>query len=138
MTKDELAYFEDVAGRYAGGQYPLHFDFEGATPAGCHQNAELFTERFPDHEIVCGWLVTGIAGAEGFYRIVAHSLNRRPDGSLVDVTPLSSADRETYRFVQHVGDEAQFAMLRTKFPELYFPPLDPLAMSGAFPPDAPF
>jgi hypothetical protein len=130
MTDDELAYFSDVAGRYADGLHTSAVTFDRAQAAQCHENAALFSERYPDHEVTRGWLISEIGGAPGFFRIVAHSLNRAPAGTLVDATPLSEVDRKAYKFVMHKGSDDRFTILRTKYPELYFPPIDPLAASG--------
>ena len=121
VTQEERAYFEGVASCYVDGAYPQSLNFDGAEVTKCHENAEAFFGRFPDHPVVRGWLVTEIGGAPGFFRLVAHSLNRKPDGTLIDTTPLPEADRKAYRFVRHVGTEQQFASIRTKFPEVYFP-----------------
>lgn len=42
---------------------------------------------------------------------------------------LREADRKAYRFVAHVGTDEQFAIVRVKFPEVYFPFIDFLAIS---------
>jgi hypothetical protein len=129
VTQQEIAYFEDVTLRYAAGHHPSFLNFEAAERAKCHENAEAFFKRFPDHPIVRGWLVAEISGAPGFFRLVAHSVNRRPDGAFVDVTPLQESDRKAYRFVAHIGSKEQFAAIRVKFPEMMFPLLDSLALS---------
>jgi hypothetical protein len=130
MTEDELAYFTDVASKYADGHHTSSVTFDRAQVAKCHENADLFFEQFPNCEVVRGWLLSEIGGAPGVFRIVAHSLNRTPDGNLVDATPLSEADRKAYRFITHNGTDDQFTLLRNKYPELYFPPIDPFAVSG--------
>jgi hypothetical protein len=103
--------------------------FEAAQEAKCHENAAAFLAQFPDHPVVHGWLVTEIGDAPEFFRLVAHSVNRSPDGKLVDVTPLHEADRKAYRFVVHGGSDEQFDAIRLKFPEVLFPFLDCLALS---------
>jgi hypothetical protein len=77
----------------------------------------------------CEVLVMELSGAPGYFRLVAHSVNRAPNGTFVDVTPLSKAERKTYRFVEHHGPEDQFNELKVKFAELYFPIMDALASS---------
>jgi hypothetical protein len=129
VTPQEVAYFEDVTRHYGRGVIPAVLTSPEAHEARCHENAEAFFVSHPDHPPVRGWLVTELGNAPGYFRLVAHSVNRAPDGTLVDVTPLSEMDRKAYRFVAHEGTEERFNQLKTKFPEFYFPLIDALAMS---------
>jgi hypothetical protein len=129
VSEGEIAYFQDITARYPHGAVPSPLKFEAARAAECHENAEAFFKYFPDHPIQRGWLVAEIGGAPGFFRLVAHSVNSSPDGTLVDTTSLADADRRAYRFVFHIGDEERFSMLRQKYPEIYFPFMDTLSVS---------
>jgi hypothetical protein len=123
ITQEEWAYFEAIASSYVNGVSPQAFSFTGAEAAKCHENAEALARQRADCPVVRGWLVAEIGNAPGFFRLVAHSVNRKPDGTLIDATPLPQADRMAYRFIAHIGTEDEFVSIRTKFPELYFPPL---------------
>jgi hypothetical protein len=117
---EEDAYVAEVMRRFEASSPVPGYPFAKALPAECHANAEGFTRFESQSEIVRGWLVVGIGGAEGHYRIVAHSVNRRA-GALIDVAPLSDADHAAYHFVKHWRPEEEFQRLRQKFLELYFP-----------------
>ena len=124
ITPADASYFQDVVHSYSEGIRPSFLKFNAAKPAKCHENAELFFDRHPDHPIVRGWLVAEIGGAAGFFRLVAHSINRSPNGGFVDVTPLEEADRKAYCFIPHRGSEEEFASMRDRFVETYFPFID--------------
>jgi hypothetical protein len=130
VTLEEGAYFEDVTRRYACGANLAALSFAEAHETKCHQNADAFFVSHPDHPAVRGWLITELGGALGYFRLAAHSVNRSPNGTFVDVTPLSEADRKAYRFVEHEGPKETFNRLKAKFPEIYFPIIDTLAMSA--------
>jgi hypothetical protein len=126
ITPQDSAYFDAVTRRYEQGVYVPALHFPDAQEAKCHDNADEFARRQPHNSAVRGWLVMELGGAPGYYRIVAHSVNRRADGSLIDVTPLAEADRRACRFLDHLGSEDEFNALKAKFPELYYPLLNPL------------
>jgi hypothetical protein len=117
---NEIAYFDEVVSRYDSAASVSPYSVPGARAAHCHENAELLAHSEPDCYVVRGWLIAAIWGAEGHYRIVAHSVNRRGN-ALLDVTPLDEQNRSAHRFVEHRGSEAEFAVLRVKFPELFYP-----------------
>ncbi len=112
FTQADVAYLEDVIRRYAEAVQPVFLEFDAAQPAKCHENAEIFFTRHSDHLVVRGWLVVEIGGAAGFFRLVAHSINRSPTSAFVDVTPLEEADRKAYCFIPHLGSD--------RFVETYF------------------
>jgi hypothetical protein len=131
VSVEESAYFANVTCRYDRGVTPSILNYSEAHEAKCHENANAFFARHADYPPVRGWLVTELANAPGCFRLVAHSVNRTPNGILVDVTPLRETDRKAYRFVEHEGSEACFNQLRTKFPEMYFPIIDALSISAS-------
>jgi hypothetical protein len=129
VTPQDVAYFEALVGRYARGANTMALNFPATQEGKCHENADAFFRCHPDHPAVRGWLVTELGNAPGYFRLVAHSVNRAPDGTLVDVTPLSDTDRKAYRFVEHDGSDGRFNELKATFAELYFPIIDALAIS---------
>lgn len=52
----------------------------------CHENTEEWCVAHPDHRIVRGWLYFSLPGMT-YCRFVSHSVVRRPDGTLIDITP---------------------------------------------------
>jgi len=52
----------------------------------CHENVMEWCDLHPDHEIVRGWLYFSLPGL-AYCRFVSHSVVRRPDGTLIDITP---------------------------------------------------
>ncbi len=62
----------------------------------------------------------------GIYRIICHSVVRRPNGELIDVTPMDERDRGSYVFLAHVDSDVAFESLKSRFAELYFPPITDL------------
>jgi hypothetical protein len=67
------------------------------TEYDCHTNVEEWCRRNPGHMPVRGWLVFDFTPI-GFFRFSAHSVVRRPDGRLFDITP-SRVDQR-YPFLQ--------------------------------------
>ncbi len=123
LMETEFEYFSGLVSRYSDAVLVPGYEYADARAANCHDNAEVFVKAHPDHSVVRGWLLAGIAFTSGMYRIVAHSVVRRPGAlGLIDVTPLSASDRQCYRFLEHRGTEQEFLALKAKFPELYFPP----------------
>ncbi len=129
VTQHEVGYFRSVVSRYACGTKSAFFEFAEAREGKCHDNAEAFFSQHTNHPPVRGWLVTELGNVPGCFRIVAHSVNRTPQGNLVDVTPLLEADRNAYRFVEHEGADEYFDQMKEKFPEVYFPFVDWSSMS---------
>ena len=128
LTVADATYFESLTRRYAHGAAPRPIDFQRAREAKCHENADAFLHVHPDCPPVRGWLVTELGNAPGYFRLVAHSVNRTPDGQLVDTTPLREQERRAYRFIAHDGAEDEFNRLKTLRPELIFPVIDALAL----------
>jgi hypothetical protein len=131
VTQEELSYFGDVTRRYDRATKPVALRFAGAREGQCHDNAKGFSLSHPDHPSVQGWLVAELGNAPGYFRLVAHSVNRAPDRTFVDVTPMSDTDRMAYRFIEHNGPGKWFEQLTSKFPEFYFPIIDALALSAS-------
>lgn len=120
VLPEEEAYFAAVIARHETSTPVPGHPFPDGRPAECHRNAEEFAHAEPGCEVVRGWLLMPIGGAEGYYRLVCHSVVRRA-GMLVDVTPLSEAERAMHRFVEHEGSEEEFQLLRAKYADLVFP-----------------
>ncbi|MGP8484566.1 hypothetical protein ACT2FY_00930 [Paraburkholderia fungorum] len=86
------------------------------TVNACHDNCEAWCERHPDHQLVRGWLYFSLPGM-AYCRFVSHSVVRRPDGTLVDITPTGHLlQADPYPFLDAGVDEDAYAALAT---ELY-------------------
>jgi len=120
LTPKDVAYFEGLTGRYARGAKPMALNFPAARDRKCHKNTDAFFRCHPDHPAVRGWLVAELGNAPGYFCLVAHSANRAPDGTLIDVTPLSDTDRKAYRFVEHDGSDERFNELKPHLPSCIF------------------
>lgn len=131
LTTADVIYFENLTGRYAHGATPTAMGFPPAREAKCHENADAFFQARPDSQPIRGWLVTELGNARGYFRLVAHSVNRTPDGEFVDTTPLRAEERRAYRFVAHDGAEDEYYRLKTLWPDLIFPVIDSLALSDS-------
>jgi hypothetical protein len=76
--------------------------------AGCHPNVDRFVDENPGHTAVRGWVTLGTDGGTQIL-LTHHSVVRRSDGRLFDLTPLEDESiRPTMRFVPHVGSEDFF------------------------------
>lgn len=84
---------------------------EGWTPQAneCHANVTEWCTRYPEYEIVRGWLYFDFGGVLGRVQFLAHSAVRAPDGLLYDITP-SQASQE-YPFLTANLSEDDFAAL---------------------------
>lgn len=52
----------------------------------CHENSVEWCAAHADHQVVRGWLYFSLPGM-AYCRFVSHSVVRRPDGTLIDITP---------------------------------------------------
>lgn len=75
-------------------------------PGRCHANARRWVDVYPDFQIVHGWLYAERETFPNRERFHAHSVVRRPDGELIDIT-LRACD-PTYQFLPHPGGEEAF------------------------------
>jgi hypothetical protein len=135
VNGDEIIYFDQLIERVEQAIRVPYFAFPHSEVGKCHDNADYFVKENPDHTSVRGWLLTPLHGASGFYRIVAHSVVRRPSGELIDVTPMNEQDRHAYVFLEHQGAQDLFWNMKSRFVEIYYPPLEislgsPFALPG--------
>lgn len=133
LTAADENYFLDIRGHYASGARLVPVIFASAKEATCHENADLFFHCHPDYPPVRGWLVAELGNAPGYFRLVAHSANRAPGGTFIDVTPLREEDRRAYRFISHQGAEDGYSRLAALWPDLIFPVVDVLALFNSVP-----
>lgn len=123
MTEEEARYFDRLIARFAQAVAVRPLVFVSAQPAQCHDNAPRFAVAHPGYRVVPGWL---IARLEGFpqYLLNAHSIVRREaDGALFDVTPIPERERAQHRFLEHDGTDTAFEFLKSRFPQVFHPPL---------------
>ena len=128
MTRSaEAIFFDRLVSRHKDGIHVPHFDFESAEVGKCHDNVDRFVACYPDHACVRGWLLTEIGNADGsssgFYRILCHSIVRRPNDDLIDVTPMDEQDRSAYLFLEQTGLDMKFEDMKVRFAEVYYPPI---------------
>lgn len=82
----------------------------------CHDNCEAWCEQRPDHELVRGWLYFSLPGL-AYCRFVSHSVVRRPDGTVIDITPTGLLlQAAPYPFLNAGVSEDEYAALAA---ELY-------------------
>ncbi|AZO44956.1 hypothetical protein EJ076_29565 [Mesorhizobium sp. M7D.F.Ca.US.005.01.1.1] len=106
MTDRTTAYFDDLVGRFAHATAIVRKPVAGARPNDCHANCERFVEANNGFQIVRGWL---FVSANYFF---PHSVVReRSSGRSVDVTP-DISNSGPIRFVEHIGSEEDFQILR--------------------------
>lgn len=75
----------------------------------CHHNVVKWKELYPVCEIICGWLVFDLRATLGRTDLVAHSVIKSEDGTLMDITPVQSP--AIYPFVRHIGDFEHYVTL---------------------------
>lgn len=101
-TKD---YFYDLVKRAMAATPVRREPHVSAQPNACHTNCEAFVRQFSGHEVVRGWLVS-----QGCW-LMPHSVVRDTTSSgLIDITPDPS--NSSIPFVEHLGSEEDFAILR--------------------------
>jgi hypothetical protein len=82
----------------------------------CHENCVEWCERNPDHRLVRGWLYVPLQGL-AYCRFVSYSVVRRPDDTLMDITPRGSLrESKPYPFVASGVSDDDYAALAA---ELY-------------------
>ena len=101
-----LAYLDDVISRVASAPRILREPDPSAVASECHANCEAYIAAHPGFQIVHGWL----AITTNF--ICPHSIVREAaTNRLIDITPDPSGTGPL-PFVEHVGSEREFAILR--------------------------
>ncbi|WP_420210618.1 hypothetical protein ACN8ZM_04255 [Burkholderia aenigmatica] len=74
----------------------------------CHENVEEWCILHPDHQIVRGWLFFSLPGL-AYCQFVSHSVVRRPDGTLIDITPTGPlANADPYPFLPAGVSEEEY------------------------------
>ncbi len=97
---------------------------DGSKPevAHCHDNADKYVSDNPDCDSVRGWLLQE-HDQFWMWKIVAHSIVRRPDGTIFDITPLGiESERRSFKFLPHSGNEDSFHTIRRRNPEAWCSP----------------
>lgn len=105
MNERTRIYFDDLAERAVSAKPVPREVAPDARPNACHPNCETFALRFPEFEVVRGWL------ALDAYWFMPHSVVREiASGRLIDITP--EPNNSAIPFVEHRGSEMEFAELR--------------------------
>ncbi|HEX8483671.1 MAG TPA: hypothetical protein VF650_17360 [Allosphingosinicella sp.] len=123
------AYLDDLVRRAAGAvdvqRVSVRFA-DGSKPrrSRCHANVERWVAENPGSEAVRGWLISAQLGPA--ILLDAHSVVRRRDGELMDIT-LTFEDQRA-PFIEHSGAESEFQEVRERFNQIAWPPA-PLTIS---------
>lgn len=84
MTPQQVQhYFDSLVARVKHAVRVPCERFRGSAPNRCYDNVGAFVAAHAGHRAVRGWLVTPNVGIHMFH---AHSVVRRPDDCLIDVT----------------------------------------------------
>jgi hypothetical protein len=75
----------------------------------CHENATVHCELDPSCEPVRGWLFFDFGHQLPYVQFTAHSVVRRGDGVLMDITPAQTF--QMYPFIQAEEGEDEYAAL---------------------------
>jgi hypothetical protein len=92
-------------------------DWQGE-PGKCHENVERWIALHPADRPVRGYLVTPLSDFCAIFAL--HSLVRRQDGSLVDVTPLEYQ----CRFIRYEMSDRQFGECKRHLGQIVYLPMD--------------
>ena len=77
----------------------------------CHENCEAWCERHPEYELVRGWIYVPLSTL-AYCRFLAHTVVRRPDGQLIDITPRGILLEPTpYQFLPTIVSRAEYETL---------------------------
>lgn len=98
-------YFDDLVQRAISARPVRREPHASAQPNACHANCEAFVRQCAGYGVVRGWLVS-----QGCW-LMPHSVVRETtSGKLIDVTP--DPTNSSIPFVEHLGSEEDFAILR--------------------------
>lgn len=116
MTADEIETLAKRLGAIRHMAEVLNYaaaGFEGVwnpEPKKCHENASTWADGNEGWKAIRGWLVIDFTDSflipKPVVHFIAHSIVRRPDGSLWDITP--SEATQQYPFVAHPGTDEEF------------------------------
>ena len=99
--------------------------------AKCHANVDRWVADNPGCQAVRGWISYISFGPAG-EQLTAHSVVQKPDGNLIDITPVEPGQPRGGVFVEHQGDPAEFFdMIQSAGHEMRCPSLDPEADAAA-------
>lgn len=99
--------------------------------AKCHANVNRWVAYNLGCQAVRGWISCISFGPAG-EQLTAHSVVRKPDGDLIDITPVEPGQARGGVFVEHQGDPAEFFdMIQSAGHEMRCPSLDPEADAAA-------
>ena len=73
----------------------------------CHDNTEIWAAQSPGDQRVRGFLFFDYLYRLSTVQFAAHSVIRRPNGALIDITPAKTSQR--YPFIEHIGSLDLFA-----------------------------
>jgi hypothetical protein len=108
MNPHEPAYFDRLIARYDQAVFVPRGEFADGEVGQCHENADRYAALHPGHAAVRGWLIIQLGGAPQFL-IHAHSVVRREDDALLDVTPTEGTDGAWHLFLEHEGSRGIFS-----------------------------
>jgi hypothetical protein len=132
MNDRTTAYFDGLVIRAVAARAIPRTPAPGMKPNDCHANCEAYVRSNPEMEVVRGWLAMS-----GTFFIPHSMVRHRASGRLVDITP-DAADSGTIPFVEHIGTDDDFRILRKgRDGGWLHPPLTGLPSDYAPPPDVP-
>jgi hypothetical protein len=103
-------YFQSILSRAGEGVVPLFIEVtcggKPPVPAQCHNNVDTFVAENSGFTAVRGWLIDTSVST-----LIAHSVLANDDGALFEITC-----RHSFKFVRHLGEEAEFETIRKKHP----------------------
>jgi len=105
--------------------------------AHCHENVDAWVRAHPECVAVRGWAINASYG-ENNVELAAHSVVRGPDGKLFDITPFANeSQRDSARFVAHVGDDLAFFEIKARGHSFSCPPdsMDNVSVAEWYPSD---
>lgn len=88
----------------------------------CHENATIHCERDPSCVPIRGWLFFDFGYQLPYVQFTAHSVVRRGDGVLMDITPAQTF--QLYPFIQAEEADEKYAVL-IEFSELQYLQYEP-------------
>lgn len=114
QRKELSAYAVNLVSRLNEARYLPRAEMQGGNwqpqPNMCHHNVTEYCELDSRFSPVRGWLFFDLPN-ESYYKFVAHSVLKFPDGSIMDITP-SNAGAE-YPFLTSGLSNKDFAAIAT-------------------------
>lgn len=77
----------------------------------CHGNCEAWCQRHPEYQLVRGWIYVPLPGL-AYSRFLSHSVVRRPDDGLIDITPRGPLrEAAPYQFLATIVSNDEYEAL---------------------------